>query len=442
LLIAGPGLPEGATIRDRVGTVDLAPTLLGLLGVERPSHMAGRDLTAALRGSRVPPEPLYAESLFGRLNCRWAPLRSITEGDFKLIQGARTELFDLADDPGELRDLAPQQGRRVARLRGLLAAALAKLAPGGDRVQAASVSAEQEALLRSLGYVAGTGGGGELDQPGLPDPRDLVQLYERLQVLHASRTPEPALTEARAIAARDPGNPFAHQTIGALAHRAGRIGAAASAYREALELDSGRALLRRDLGRMLRELGRLEESEQELRLAVSQAGGGEVRVRASLAETLALLGRTEEAGRIVAEAEARAPQDRDVLRAKGTWLIAGGRLAEAEAAMASAVTPNDVEPLVEMAAAWLEAGDAARAQAAAAAALARTPGHPWATALLGHALLEQGRRGDGLAVLERALATRPRRPQAWLALARGFEAAGEAAAARRCRREAQALASG
>jgi arylsulfatase A-like enzyme/predicted Zn-dependent protease len=441
-LLAGPGIPAGVTIRDRVGTIDVAPTLLGLLGVAAEPGMLGRDLRPALRGQRLPPEPLYAESLFGRLNCRWSALRAVTDGDFKLIDGARSELFNLAEDPGERHDLAGAQPSRVERLRGLLRAMLARLAPGGDRARAATLSAEQEVMLRSLGYVAGSGGAGELDQPGLPDPRDNVELYERLQVLHGSRALEPALEEARAIAARDPGNPFAHETVGSLAHRAGRIGQAASAYRSALELDASRAVLRRDLGRMLRELGRLRESEAELRLAVSQGRPGDVRTRASLAETLALMGDVEEAGRIVAELAPGAPEDRDVLRAKGRWLAASGRMSEAAKAMSEAATRTDVEPLVEMAAAWLVSGDAAKAQATAAAALQQAPGHPWATALLGHALVKQGRRGEGLAALQRALASGPRRPQAWLGLAEGFEAAGEAATARRCRREAQALASG
>src|SRR5262249_35409814 len=67
LMLAGPGVPAGHVIDARVGTVDLAPTLLRLLGVAPPPEMIGRDLRPALRGERLPPDPLYAESLFGRL---------------------------------------------------------------------------------------------------------------------------------------------------------------------------------------------------------------------------------------------------------------------------------------------------------------------------------------------------------------------------------------
>ena len=77
-ILAGPGVPAGATVAARVATVDLVPTLLGLLGLPPRPDAPGRDLRPAIRGERLPPEPLYAESLFGRLNCRWSSLRRWT----------------------------------------------------------------------------------------------------------------------------------------------------------------------------------------------------------------------------------------------------------------------------------------------------------------------------------------------------------------------------
>ena len=89
LLVAGPGIPAGVTVPGRVTTVDLAPTLLHMLGLAPPPEMTGRDLRPTFRAQRVGPEPLYAESLFGRLNCRWSSLRAWTDDDWKLIEGSR-----------------------------------------------------------------------------------------------------------------------------------------------------------------------------------------------------------------------------------------------------------------------------------------------------------------------------------------------------------------
>src|SRR5437870_3655267 len=53
-LLAGPGVPRGTTLPARVTTVDVAPTLLRLLGREPTAEMTGRDLRAAFRGQPLP----------------------------------------------------------------------------------------------------------------------------------------------------------------------------------------------------------------------------------------------------------------------------------------------------------------------------------------------------------------------------------------------------
>ena len=435
-LLAGPGVPAGVVAKPRVGTVDLVPTVLGLLGLEPRSDLPGRDLRPALRGERLGAEPFYSESLFGRLTCRWSSLRGITEGDYKLVAGSRSELFNLAEDPGEERDLADREGARLEKMKAILRVALSKMAPGGDSARTAAIAPDQEAMLRSLGYVAGSGGKGELDEEHLPDPRDHVRLYERLEVLQRPQTITlgQALPEAVAIEDQDPGNPFAAQTVASLAYRTGRLGLSARAYRRALELDPDRPSIRQSFGKLLRELGRLEESENELRLAVEQTDADDLRTRASLVATLVLRGKTEEAGRLVADLTAKDPRSLDVLHARGRWLIALGRVEEAGSVLTEAAKGPDTDPLVELAVAWLDKGDAARAQAAAEAALERVPGQPWAQAVLGQALVRQGRRDDGLAVLRRAVAARPKRPQAWMSLAAGFDAAHDRPSAEACRR--------
>ena len=178
-------------------------------------------------------------------------------------------------------------------------------------------------------------------------------------------------------------------------------------------------------------MGRLEESEKELRLAVEQTDAEDLRTRASLVHTLVLRGRTAEAGTLVEALVAKAPKDPEV--APGARAVADRRRAPGGggAPHGAGGGRHRRRPLVEMAEAWLAKGDAARAQSAAEAALQRTPGQPWATGVLGHALVLQGRRDAGLAALRRGVAAQPKRPQAWRSLAAGFEAARDVASAPR-----------
>ncbi|TMB55121.1 MAG: tetratricopeptide repeat protein [Chloroflexi bacterium] len=440
-LLAGPNVPSGVTVSGRVTTVDVAPTLLRLLGLEPSPEMTGRHLGPAFRGERLPPEPLYAESLFGRLNCRWSSLRAWTAGDWKLIDGSRAELFHLPEDPGETRDRAAEEPPRVARMRADLRAAMARMAPGGDHARTAAITPEQEANLKSLGYVGGSGGGGELDEPGLPDPRDRVQFYERMQIiLRAQNIPlERASAEAVAIAEADPGNPFAQTTVASLAYRAGRLSTAARAYHRSLELDPDRPAVRQNYGKLLRDMNRMEDSEKELRFALQQTDASDRRTRSSLAETLVLVGKTEEAGRLIGELLRTEPKDPEALAAQGRLFAAQGKLEEAAKSLAAAAASADTDARIDLARVYTRLGDHARAREEAGAVLTTNPGHPWALAVLGQVVILQGHREEGLTLLRRAEAARPRRPEAWRSLAEGFDAARDGAAAARCRRAAQAL---
>ena len=119
--------------------------------------------------------------------------------------------------------------------------------------------------------------------------------------------------------------------------------------------------------------------------------------------------------------------------------MAQGRQRDALPLFEAATSTSDPEPLIELAQAYLAAGDVAKARATAAAALRMRSGHPWAMAVLGTVLVRDGQRAAGLEYLHKAMAAGPRRPAVWESLARGFEAAGQAALAATCRRNAAAL---
>lgn len=439
LLMAGPGVPPGREIAAPVGTTDLLPTLLGLLELPAPEGLPGRDLRPAFRGDRLPPEPLYAESLFGRLNCRWSSLRGFRGGDWKLIDGPTPELYNLAEDPAETSNRAVQEKQITERLRASLAAALAKMAPGGDTAHRAILTSEQEERLRSLGYTGGGQVQGSLDELGLPNPKDMLHLYERLQQAAAARGDRifTAVQDAEAVVREDPANPFGYMTLARLAYRAGRLPVAEHAYARLLELDPDRPGIRHQYGDLLRELGRLVDSERELRIAVEQQTD-DTGTRASLAETLVAAGKQAEADELLTRLLARDPKHAGVQAALGRLRRAQGRLDEAATFFAAAAErTRNVDILVALGETYLESGKGSQALDTAQQALARSSGHPWAMAIEGHALLLLGRRDEGLSVLKRAVSLTPRRPDAWLALARAFDVAGERSSAASCRRAAR-----
>ena len=442
MIVEGPGVPRHHVVSAQAATIDVLPTVMGLLGFDSDKRLLGRDLRPEMAGQAIAGDAIYAESLFARLNCHWATLRAWVKDDWKLISGAEPELYNLVQDPGELRNLASTEPDRLHRMTDELHRGLQRLAPGGDDVKTNPITREQEERLRSLGYAAGSGGTGPLDDPRLPDPRSHVELYDRLQAAGLASGPQlaRAFDDVVAITRIDPDNPFAFGTLAAMAYRHGSLVVAANAFARALELDPDRPGVRQNYGKLLRELGRLRDSERELRIALAQSGEGDSQTRTSLAETLIASKKTDEAAALIAAVLVREPKAPDAVGAKGRLLLAEGRPAEALAYFEQATSlSSDAERYVDLASAYLVAGQAGKAREAATEALRRVSGHPWAMAVLGRALVLEGRPSAGLEYLQRAMMAGPRRPAVWLSLADGFESAGHAALAARCRREAAAI---
>jgi arylsulfatase A-like enzyme/Tfp pilus assembly protein PilF len=434
LVLAGPGVPGGRVVRERVGTIDLFPTLGALLGMELPEGLPGRDLRRSFEGGTLPGAGLYSESLYGRLNCRWAPLRGWTRRGVKLVEGGRSELYELEADPGERRDRSRDEAARTTGLREELSRTVAAMAPGGDRAEPRAVSGEAAERLRALGYVAGGGGGGELDAPGLPDPRDRLLVFERLRALSAAAGPAlaPALVETAAIGEQEPQNPFAQEVLAGLAQRAGRLDLAAGALERFLAIEPARADARARYGALLSALGEPARAAVELRRVVTEVPD-DLAARTSLAEALVATGELGEARTLLDEVLAREPRQRPARLARGRLHVAEGRPPEAARDFEAAAEAGETDAWLELGELRLREEHPEAARQAASRVLAGSPAHPWALAITGHARVLEGARAEGEALLQQALRAGPRRQRVWLRLAEGFEAAGRNDLARRCR---------
>lgn len=100
-LIAASPLFAPRTVDERVGLVDLGPTILDLFGLDTPPTFLGQSLVPFLVGGTAHlTRPIFAE---GRLR------RSLTTPDgLEVIEDLRrktAEVYDLPSDPGETRNL-------------------------------------------------------------------------------------------------------------------------------------------------------------------------------------------------------------------------------------------------------------------------------------------------------------------------------------------------
>ncbi len=120
LLIRGPGIPAGARRNAQCYLRDLYPTICELAGAAVPSVVQGKSLLRAIRDEQC---VLYPE-VFGYFG---AVQRMIRTDRWKLIWYpaiGRWQLFDLAADPFEMKDLiaAPEQAGVADELKAKLRA--------------------------------------------------------------------------------------------------------------------------------------------------------------------------------------------------------------------------------------------------------------------------------------------------------------------------------
>jgi choline-sulfatase len=175
--VRAPGLAP-RRVGDVVRLIDIMPTALALLGVDAlPAH--GVDLRPLMRGERRDLEA-YAESTYPE-RFGWSPLFALRERRFKYIEAPRAELYDLAVDPFEARNIVRERPELAAAMRGRLEA-LRGLERPGSRAGAPLDPSLRERLA-SLGYV--TAASGHHQGGARPDPKDCIGTAPFRRASHA-----------------------------------------------------------------------------------------------------------------------------------------------------------------------------------------------------------------------------------------------------------------
>ena len=329
LILFAPRLLGSAVVQTPVRHVDVAPTVLDLLGLPPPPEVPGRSLLPLVAGASPPAAASYFEALSSSLNQGWAPLRGVIDGELKYVDLPLPELYDLAADPRETRNLAAARPGELERLRGLLS----RLRKGERDLARGPEEASTVERLRALGYAAAS-------EP-VPakeryteddDPKRLIDLDARageVLRLYDAGDLEGALALNRENIRRRPDMPLAYLHQAYLLRARGDLEGAVEAARKAVSL-------------------RPREEESAALLAVYLTQAGRPREAVDLLEPYAKASRP----------------DLDLLTARGMGLSALGRREEALATFARArqADPSNPMVLVNIGTVHLLAGELARAR--------------------------------------------------------------------------------
>jgi choline-sulfatase len=385
LVIRGPRIGPGTTVDVLVRTVDLYPTILELTALGPPRRTSGRSIVSALRDGRMTDEPSFAESLVPLLHYGWSDLHTVRDGRWKYILAPNPELYDLQNDPGELKNIASTDTRHAAVLRSAVEARL-KQESAAPTNAAAGVPADVLERLGALGYV-GPGVSpvptkSSLNSGTKSDPKEKLQDYKTLSTamqdaliaIRAGRHAD-AVTRLKDVGTRVDSYEV-HYYLGRAYAAMQRQRDAAAEFAIATKRLPGGAEAWRGLGESRVALGDSRGAIHAFERLVALAPVDAV-ARMELGEALRDAARYADAARVIREALVIDPRPAQYWHSLGTVLGASGDIAGAERAFGEAISrePNNGQYVYNHGVALFRLGrkDEASAEMNRAAALGYRP---------------------------------------------------------------------
>jgi arylsulfatase A-like enzyme/predicted Zn-dependent protease len=428
MIFRAPGLvPKGRRVPDLVELVDVAPTVLDLLGLPPLPGASGRSLAPLLRGEGVPEgRVVFAETFMPRIEFGWSELRMVRDRRFKYIQAPRPELYDLREDPAESVNLHGLEPERSAEMASVLANWVASTTDADVAADARrSIGPEEEAKLRSLGYLGGNTDPNLAEHVGaLPDPKDHVA--EGAIVLEARKALEAgnvdfALASLNRVLEKSPGNHLARSSKIQALIKLKRFqeaedeawGALAAASNDASTSANLVEKARRILASVLWLNGKNREAEEQYRLAIllnreNQSAPVFPGILLGTASGVA------EAQRIVADVLERNPNDPAAWAARFELQASQGAKADAlkSAKRLAELEAGDPDTLVRAGSLARDSGDLSLAVRLFEIAHEKAPSSPDILGYLGTARLTAGDIAGAERDLLRVRSLRPEDPRA------------------------------
>jgi arylsulfatase A-like enzyme/Flp pilus assembly protein TadD len=343
LILWAPGRLNPGVVPGIARLVDIVPTILDLLGAAPLNGIDGRTLRSSINGEGGDgPQESYFEALNANLTRNWAPLRGVVRDGLKLIDLPQPELYDLAADPGEQRNLYAQQRERARPLEASLDR-LVKSAAATPSAQA-NIDADAEARLRSLGYVVSPATKPSRPYTAADDPKQLVHLSTALDDaadMWARGDAGQAIATLRRAISERADLTVAYDRLAFILRATGRTAEAVRLLDDAARRGhSDRALLRA-LGSALREAGAVRRSADVLEALVHD-DESDLQAADALAQTYARLGRSADAEALFKRVLARSPNASTTWNNLGALYLTQQRSTEAVNAFERAITINPV----------------------------------------------------------------------------------------------------
>ena len=408
LVLHNPRLFAPRVVTASARHVDLVPTILDALGLAVPEGLPGRSLVGIAAGIEAGEAPSsYFETLTPALTRGWAPIHGVLRDRLKYLDPPLPELYDLAADPREEKNLVAAAARSARGDAG------PPRPPAGRghrarparpcRPRCGSGSRAWATWARAAGWRPTTA------RATIPSGTWPSRTTWRRSSNGTSRATWPeSLSLCEQLVRDNPHVPLGLRHLSFLRHRAGDLAGAVRAGREALAADPGSVETAVELGRLLDEIGQPREAAAVL-APYAKAEGADLDVLMTYGMALARTGQKDPSIAILQRARQADPSSAAAAFSLGTAYLLFADHGRAREAFLAAVA---LEP--DMARAYdslglLAAVDGKPDEAARlwARALELAPDDADTLFNLGTLLWRQGRREEARPYLERFLAVAP-----------------------------------
>jgi len=381
LVIWAPPHIRPAVVSPTARLVDVAPTILDLVGAAALADVDGRTLRPLAAGEQPIDDPgSYFEALNANLTRNWAPLRGIVADGVKLIDLPLPELYDLAADPGEQRNLYAQQRERARPLEARLDRVTSAAATSAARP---SIDADAEARLRALGYIASSSLGAPKPTrtyTAADDPKQLVHLNTALDdaaAMWSRGDAANAVATLQGVIKNRPDLTIAYDRLAFILRATGRSTDAVAVLDGAARNGHADRALLRSLGSALRDAGDLRRSAAVLEELVRD-DGSDLQAADALGQTYARMGRGVDAESLFKRVLERSPNASTTWNNLGALYLVEQRTPAAIDALTRAVAINPTLATAHngLGVAYARAGQTERAVEEWQKALELRPGYP------------------------------------------------------------------
>ncbi|MFQ5739695.1 MAG: sulfatase-like hydrolase/transferase [Acidobacteriota bacterium] len=406
----------GTRVAAQVRSVDIAPTVMQLVGGKIEKGLQGEGLAGLMSGRRPRRElPAYAETHYPRIHFGWSPLFSYSASGYKFIEAPIPELYDLESDPSESHNLYTARRARANQMKEALHALQRKYAFGeiGSDKSSEELEPETVARLKSLGYIAFSAGSGA-NSPGraLPDPKLKIDTYNQLnKAVTRSREGDPrrAIEILKKVAREEPEMPLVHFLMGTSYQEMGLHLMASQQFEKTIHYNPDSNVARFSLARSYQKSGLPEKARQVLE-ELLRLDPRHFAARHLLATLLAKEGNYLEAAEQESKALRIRPSFAEGYNNLGSFYLSLGQTKEAVESYRKAIqyAPRNLMALTNLALAYLKENQYDEAIEQARRAIEVNPRFGLSHYYLGQAYLAKGMRNEARTAFRKALEINPK----------------------------------